>query len=275
MLWWEWTRFLATLLACVAAARLGWAAWKRSPKVGTLAAVAAGVVGAVAASAHYPPVRTYVGALVSQVGGEGVIACLCLFVLLGVAWASGGRRANRPLLIMAAVLGFAVVSALAAAPLAWRYLGQRQRANYPDANGVVQQSTGMTCAPAAAAMLLHYQGIRCSEGTLAELAGTNPLIGTDEFLLARALGGVAVERGIRAMARRIDYAQAVKLARPFVAYIRRPGVGGHAILVLTVGPVGVEAIDPLTGSPESSDRTTFEAEWGGVAVWIESRASVP
>jgi ABC-type bacteriocin/lantibiotic exporter with double-glycine peptidase domain len=139
----------------------------------------------------------------------------------------------------------------------------------PDGNGALQQTTGITCGPAAAAMLLHRAGIRISEGALAELASTSPLQGTAPFALARAVDRVARCRGMRGRVRRVEYEEAFRLARPFVAFVHRPGVGGHAVCVRSVGPHRVATLDPLSGTRDMIPRDQFVTQWDPVIVWVE------
>ena len=68
----------------------------------------------------------------------------------------------------------------------------------------------------------------------AELANTTPLQGTAPYALARAVDRAARRHGMRGCIGRVDYSQAVRLRRPFVAFMNRPGVGGHALCVLKV-----------------------------------------
>jgi hypothetical protein len=267
-LWSEGLRVLVTLLAGIFSFRLGMAAWARSQKTGTVTATMAVGMAAIVASVHYPPMRDLAGALVSRSGGESTLACLFLLLLLGVGWKAGRRYASRPLLVVAAGLASTVMLIPVSAPLAWRYFGQRLQANYPDVSGLIQQKTGMTCAPASAAMLLYRYNVRVSEGQLAEGAGTNPLIGTDEFALARAMEPITAAQNLRATARRLSYEAARQLACPFVAYLRRPGIGGHAILVIEADQTSVTTADPLFGTTEKMTRTDFEEEWSGVAIWL-------
>jgi hypothetical protein len=266
-LWSEWLRPLVTLLVGILSFRLGMAAWMRSQKTGTVTAALAVGMAMLTASVHYPPMRDSAGAVVSRAGGESTLVGWFLLLLLGVAWKSGRQFARRPLLVIAAALAFVVMLIPASAPLAWRYAGQTLQANYPDTGGMIQQKTGMTCAPASAAMLLHRYEVRVSEGHLAEGAGTNPLSGTDEFALARAMERIAT-RNLHATAGRLNYETARRLARPFVAYVRRPGIGGHAILVIETNQTGVITADPLFGTTEQIARTVFEEEWSGVAIWL-------
>src|SRR5512147_1707937 len=96
-------------------------------------------------------------------------------LLIGIAWGDPRRQSSRSILMAATSLVILLLVGLSAGSLGWHYFGLRLRANYPDASGALQQTPGMTCAPAAAAMLLHRFGIRASEGELAERANTTPI----------------------------------------------------------------------------------------------------
>ena len=74
---------------------------------------------------------------------------------------------------------------------------------------------------------------------------------------------------MRGCVRRVGYSQAVRLRRSFVAFMNRPGVGGHALCVLEVDETKVQVIDPLSGTRETMARQEFEAEWDPVIVWVE------
>jgi hypothetical protein len=217
-------------------------------------------------ASHYQPLRSVVGETLAIVGGEGVAACWALLGLLGVASGMAGKQARRWLLFLAATISFGELFILSGAPLYWRLFGDPLRHNVVDSSGILQQSTGLTCGPAAGAMLASKSGIQVSEGDLAERAGTNPLVGTSEFALARALSAVSGNHA-HAYARRCDLTTARRIGRPFVAYIMREGVGGHAILVEKIADT-VETIDPLTGSRDRMAVADFKREWTGVGVWL-------
>jgi hypothetical protein len=221
-----------------------------------------------AAAAHYPPLRDIAGAWISVPGGEGVLACFGALTLLGVARSERKPDSNRLISMAATALIWLLLVALSSGSLGWHYFGQRLCANYPDASGALQQTTGITCAPAAASMLLYRAGVRISEGELAELANTTLLQGTAPYALARAVDRVARVHGMRGSIQRIDYARAMRLARPFVAFVNEPGIGGHTLCVLRADPRQVRTIDPLSGSPETIPRKEFVAEWDPVIIWI-------
>src|SRR5436309_3280997 len=101
--------------------------------------------------------------------------------------------------------------------------------------GASRRSARVRSAPAAAAMLLQRWGIRISEGEMAELANTTPVLGSDPYSLGRAVDRVVRTRRLRGHAGRFEYSRAVRLACPFVALVNRPGIGGHAVLVVRMG----------------------------------------
>jgi Peptidase C39 family len=267
--WWEWLTAAVTLAAGVTCLRAGTWAGRHSVWVRNLVVVVGAAVAVGAAAGHYPPLREVVGPWLSVPGGEASFACFGAQMLLGVARVDRKGRARRPLLTAATLLVFLLLAVLTSGALVWHYFGQRLRANYPDASGALQQTTGITCAPAAASMLLYRYGIRISEGELAELANTNLLQGTSPYALGRAVDRVARRHRMRGRVRRVDYARAMRLRRSFVAFVKEPGLGGHALCVLAVEGARVLALDPLSGAPETLSRAEFAAGWDRVIVWVE------
>lgn len=266
-LWAEGLRPTVILSAGVLSLLIGRAAANRSPKSARIFSTFAALIAILAAADHYAPTRRYLGAALSSLGGEGIVAGVAMLFLVGVASAPGKRYVRRWLAVVGAAFAFLVLLVFSAAPLYWRWFGHTLHSNFPDADGKLQQTTGITCAPASAAMLLHQHGLRVSEGEVAEAAGSNPLIGTDEFALAAALER-ATHGSLRGRAAFLDYTAALRLRLPFVAYVRRPGVGGHAILVTSLEATTAHTVDPLTGAAESSTLGEFEAEWTGIAIWL-------
>jgi hypothetical protein len=268
-LWQEVLSLLTLLAAGLACLRLGRTAGRRSARAGGGVALTAGLVAVLAAAAHYPPLRDIAGPWLILPGGEASLACLAALTLIGVAGAD--RKKRLPLLHLAAGLVLLLLTTLTSGSLGWRLFGQRLRANYPDARGALQQTTGITCGPAAASMLLHHAGIRISEGELAELANTTPLQGTAPHALARAVDHAARRHTMRGHIQRVDYEEAVRLGRPFVAFVTRPGVGRHSICVVKATSAGVLTLDPLSGTGETLPREEFTGEWDPVVVWVEGR----
>lgn len=223
-------------------------------------------VAVLAMAVHYQPLRSHLGPAAERIGGETTVVCYALLLLVGIARVKSRGR----ILSLGTGLAFTVVTLFAVFPLYWHYFGQRLRANYPDKDGNLQQTTGFTCAPTAAAMLLSQYGFHVSEGVLAERSGTNPVIGTNEFSLARALESVTAN-GLAAQAGHLSYHQALALNRPFVAYVLVPSIGGHAVVVNVLHADSVSILDPLSGGQERLSVQDFKEEWKGTAIWMSRR----
>lgn len=270
--WQEWLAMAAILAAGASCLWLGIWSSRRSTHARNTAAAMGLALAVGAAAAHYPPLRDVVGPCLSLPGGEGALACLGTLALLGIAEAERKQSSRRPVRAAAFALVFLALFAFSSGSVGWHYFGQSLRANYPDASGALQQTTGITCAPAAAAMLLYHSGLRISEGAMAELAHTSFIQGTAPYALARAVDRVARRQGLRGCIQRVDYARAVCLRHPFVAFINRPGIGGHALCVLKAAPEKLLVIDPLSGMQETVQRDQFVAGWDPVIIWIEPSA---
>jgi hypothetical protein len=267
---WQEALALLTLIAAGAGCLwLGREAARRSARTSAVVAITAALAAVIAAAAHYSPLREILGPWLVLPGGEAALACLATLTLLGVTRGDRKQRKRRPILTLATAVVLLLLTALASGSLGWRLFGQKLYANYPDAGGALQQTTGITCGPAAAAMLLHQCGIRVSEGELAERANTTPLQGTTPHALARAVDRVARQHGKQGRIRCVDYGEAVRLGKPFVALVTRPGVGRHAICVLEAAPDDVLTLDPLSGTRERLPREAFAMEWDPTVVWVE------
>lgn len=240
---------------------------KCSDRVFNIVSVMAGFVAVLAAVTHFQPVRAWLGNTFDLAGGEGVVAGYALLMLVGAARA----RTRRAMFVIAASLAFVVILPFAFSSLYWRLFGVEVYYNFPDKDGCIQQTTGITCAPASASMLLQKYGIQVSEGVLAEKAGTNLVGGTSEFALAGVLSSVVSKKGYRADAGYMNYQQARDLGSPFIAYVRLPNIGGHAVLVTSMKSDSVSIIDPLTASPEKISAEEFRDEWTGTAIWIVTK----
>ncbi|MBY0231583.1 MAG: hypothetical protein K2W96_20040, partial [Gemmataceae bacterium] len=133
----------------------------------------------------------------------------------------------------------------------------------------VVQTSGTTCGPAAAAMLLRRYGIEAGEGEMAYLAGTS-LFGSDAHALARALEAKA---GLRAQGGRTRWE--ARQGAPFIAHVRGASLG-HAVLVERLDERGATITDPAGGGTRRMARGEFERAWDGTAVWISgSRIGEP
>ena len=246
---------------------LGMRISKCSNNVFNLISITAGLAALTAAATHFQPVRAYLGYIFDVLGGEGAVAGYALLILLGAA----RTRTRSSMFIVGACLAFLVIVPFAFSSLYWRYFGVEIHANYPEKDGCILQSSGVTCAPASASMLLNKYGIRVSEGLLAERAGTNLIGGTNEYSLARAIQSVVSANGYIAKAENISLRQLCKLNRPVVAFMMMPNIGGHAILVESLNVDTVNIIDPLNASQEKIPITEFKDKWTGTVISISKK----
>lgn len=219
------------------------------------------------AVAYFTPFHGDISDALGNVGGVTTVACAAATLLLGVVWSSRGRSTSTGFLrVMVGLIGLIIVLN-AGGRLWWRSVSTAAWQNAPDAAGCLTQSSGWTCAPATAAMLLHHYGIPATEGEMAYRAGTSYL-GTDVPSIVRALEEKAapnlVARGMRA-----DYDACRQRTSPFYACIDVPGLGGHAILVLSVRADEVELIDPRFGRRQTVPRAEMEPTWQGRIVFLE------
>jgi hypothetical protein len=221
----------------------------------------------VLAVAYFTSVKDWTGAYLLAVGGETSPACWSAAFLLGVVWNSPGRSTSSAFL--AIVVGLAAVFLLlnGSGRLWWRFLAEREWANGPGKDGSLAQTTGWTCAPTAAAMLLHAHGISATEGEMAYLAGTS-WMGTDLYATAEALDRKAAPSGLRARVERTDFETCLARGVPFVVTVRLPGIGGHALFVERIDARGVEVIDPIRGRRQVLPRERFESLWEGRIVFL-------
>lgn len=271
--WMEWLRLVAVLAVGAGALWAGAAAVRRSQRC-VRGAGAAGVSMAVVGLVLTPtPMQDRFGVFLAPLGSERVLLCVAGLVLLGIGLQMELPSIRRPYLTTLVALDFLVILSYTFGPVYWCYLGQQTRVNFPDADGNVQQSAGSTCAPASGAMLLARYGIRISEGALAQMSCTSPVLGTFEHGLASAVVSVAHRHGRQAHMGRIGYDRALTMRRPFVAFINSPIVGGHTVLAERLDAKDASLVDPITGHRLRMSRKEFEAQWDGGAVWIDGPPS--
>jgi hypothetical protein len=216
--------------------------------------------------AYSTSLKDRTGPLLFPVGGEMAVACWSAVFLLGIVWATPGRSISSVFLATVVALAGGLLFLNGAAPLTWRLLREKEWINAPAEDGTILQTTGWTCAPCAAAMLLHRYGIPASEGEMAYLSGTN-WMGTDLYATAYAVERKAEGRPMKASALRTDYETCRRLGDPFVATVHLPGIGGHAVLVEHIADNRVELVDPLRGR-QTWSREDFASRWDGGAVFL-------
>ncbi|QJW98809.1 cysteine peptidase family C39 domain-containing protein [Frigoriglobus tundricola] len=198
------------------------------------------------------------------VGGMRTALCAAGIFLLGVVWGVPGRGTSSSFLFTLAGVALVVIGIEGSGRLWWRSApGTWDRTVGP--LGTLVQSSSVTCAPTAAAMLLHRVGIVAGEGEMAYHAGTSP-IGSEPAGVIRALEAKAEPHGWRVAARRTTYDECIG-SGPFLAHVRE-GFLGHALTVIAVTPEGVEVLDPADGLRHAIPRPRFESDWDGVAVHL-------
>jgi hypothetical protein len=212
--------------------------------------------------------------ILSTLGGGTTVLCWTAVFLLGYATGSPRRTVSKSFLIMLVVIVAGILVIEGNGRLWWRFAAIDAWKRTTDPAGGLAQSSGWTCSPAAAVMLLHHHGIRSSEGEMAYLANTT-LFGTDGFDLASALEEKIRDRGWRARIQETDYRTSVTKNKPFVAHVSDPKVGAHAVFIAVLAEDHAEMIDPLVGWKTQVSRAQFEQIWDGTAIWIDADRGTP
>lgn len=134
--------------------------------------------------------------------------------------------------------------------------------------GVCIQSTGYSCAPAAAAMILHRYGIPATENEMAQLCvtrgGGTRMSGTSDAGILRGLRHKLQARGTPV----ITTPQYERIPVPSLVPIQLTPRLGHCILVAAVEPDHVSVIDPVYGHG-TIPRVQFERAWQKSAIHVE------
>jgi hypothetical protein len=129
------------------------------------------------------------------------------------------------------------------------------------------QSTGWSCAPAAACSLLRRLGIDADEAEMARLMRSRRWFGTDLLKmhrgLARKLEGAPHEVELV----RLGYDELVAARAPALASIKHQLLIDHAVAVVEARPDGVTLLDPLVG-PRQLSREGFERIWRRDAILV-------
>lgn len=202
---------------------------------------------------------------------EPVPRVLGLFALLGICLRNLRLQLMRGLLALIAA-SFAVWTVLAmGSPILLR--SQLAHLNSDAAGpGPVMQTAGWSCSAAAGATLLGRYGVPASERRVAELAHTEPLTGTDDLNLWRALEILALPHGLQPRLRH-------HLSAREAATLHTPCLFGYQLyfgLLHTAVLVGIhgdrfEVEDPLTGR-DTWSRSDFEKRWVGDAIELHRGA---
>jgi hypothetical protein len=199
-----------------------------------------------------------------DLGGMTTLLCLVAMFLLGVVWGVPKRSLTAPFLITLALIALVVVGIESSGRLWWRFGSPEAWSRTADEDGLLRQSSTVTCAPAAAVMLLHQYGITAGEGEMAYLSGTT-VLGTDATGIARALEAKAEPHGLRVEVAQTNYDECLSHGKPFLAHVAGQYLG-HAAAVVGMTPEQVFLLDPAEGKLGQLTRDEFEAQWDRVAV---------
>lgn len=129
-----------------------------------------------------------------------------------------------------------------------------------DSNGICFQTTGYTCAPAAAVTALRKLGLPANEGEIAILSHTSPVAGTLPGCLQAALQNRYGDEGLRCQYRRFDSIAQLKDAGLTLAVVKSAFLSDHCIAVLEVSDRMITVADPVSGKRLLSHKQ-FEEIW--------------
>ncbi len=129
-----------------------------------------------------------------------------------------------------------------------------------DADGVCFQSTDFTCAPAAAVTALRRLGFDATEGEIAVLSRSSPVVGTLPGCLQTALQQRYGPAGLRCRYRYFDSLDQLEDAGLTLAVVRDSFLVDHCVAVLAVSDKLVTVADPVMGKVRIP-RERFEKLW--------------
>ena len=114
-------------------------------------------------------------------------------------------------------------------------------------SGVCLQSTGYTCAPAAAVTALRLLDLEGEEGELAVMARTRPVVGTSFGLLRSVLNKHYADQGLKCTEEPYDTIEQLRGPGVAIVSIKLESGIGHAITVMEVTDDQVIVGDPRSG----------------------------
>jgi len=188
----------------------------------------------------------------------GLFAFLFGFALT-VAFATGHRER-----VKLAVAACMLIGAVQFAQ--WRYSRPiaPELQHWVTAEGIVMQSSGVSCAAASGANIARTLGLQKSERDMAILFGTTAS-GTSAAQVIRGFEGIGVE----CEKRQVERAELARLRTPAMLFVDHPSAGSESHAVAALQRDGAIAVyDPLTGTPMGSD--VLAGSWHGRSVecWL-------
>lgn len=144
-----------------------------------------------------------------------------------------------------------------------------------DSSGVCFQTTDYTCGPAAAVTALAKLGLSASEGEIAILSHTSPIIGTIPDCLSRALQNRYGPEGLQCRYRSFNSVDQLKDNPVTLAVVKDRFLLDHCVAVLKVSDYTVVLADPVFGKVSMS-REQFEKVWrfSGIVLKRNSTPSI-
>ncbi len=172
------------------------------------------------------------------------------------------ERVGMWLLMGMLVLRFSVLPFLLPALLGNRLAGLQTTM---DGDGLCLQTTAYTCGPAAAVTALQRLGLLASEGEIAVLSRTSPVVGTLPACLSKALRDRYASEGLVCAYRHFDTVSDLNTSDITLAVVRDAFLLDHCVAVLAVTDETVTVADPYTGI-RSMPCEQFEAIWRSTGV---------
>jgi predicted double-glycine peptidase len=171
----------------------------------------------------------------------------------------------------------AFLSRFSMTPFVWPALFKNRLANLTtmvDVNGVCLQTTKYTCGPAAAVTALQKLGLSGSEGEIAVLSHTSPLVGTLPACLSKALEARYADEGLRCQYRRFHSVSDLDESGVTLAVVRDALLSDHCVTVLRVSDETITVADPVTGT-HSMPCGQFEAVWRFSGIVLRRDRTIP
>jgi hypothetical protein len=140
-----------------------------------------------------------------------------------------------------------------------------------DSNGVCLQNTPYTCGPAAAATALRHFGLDVSEGQIAVLSRSCPLIGTSDYDLTRAIGQVVSGRPVKSFYGRWHELPGLTEHQVLLAMLRQGYWSNHCVLIVKMTDNAVVFADPAEGLITLSKKRFLDL-WTGRGIILQNNS---
>jgi hypothetical protein len=140
-----------------------------------------------------------------------------------------------------------------------------------DGDGVCLQSTPYTCGPAAAATALRHFGMDVSEGQIAVLSRSCPVIGTSDYDLTRAIRQITSGRAMETSYGRWNELPMLTEHQVLLAMLRQGRWMNHCVLIMKMTGNSVVFADPAEGLITLS-KERFLYLWTGRGILLQNNS---